>query len=74
MQFELNMVYYKNRLINSTSKLCTIILLWVKYNKNIPIGVSKYLEIFQEKMNEILQCFNLIQEYINDLLLLTTGD
>ena len=38
------------------------------------MGVSNYLDIFQDKMNEMFHEFDFIRAYINDLLIITKGD
>ena len=53
---DLNMGYYHIRLSEEASKLCTIILPWVKYKyKRLPMGVCNSPYIFQEKMNEVFR-------------------
>ena len=59
---DLNMVYYHIRLSKQAGKLCTIILLWVKYrHKRLPIGVSNFPDIFQDKMNKMFCGFEFIR-------------
>ena len=75
MSLDLNMGYYHIFLIKQARNLCTIILHWGQYRyKRLPIGVSNYLDIFQDKMNEMFHGFDFIWEYINDLLIITKGD
>ena len=75
MSLDFNMDYYHIRLMEETSNLCTIILPWGKYHfKNLPMGVSKSPDIFQEKTNEMFCVFEFIQSYINDLLIVTKDD
>ena len=38
------------------------------------MGVSNYLDIFQDEMNKMFHGFDFIREYINELLLVTKGD
>ena len=58
----LNKGYYHIQLTEDSSKLCTIILPWVKYRyKHIPMGVSNSLDIFQQKMNNLFQGFEFIR-------------
>ena len=69
------MGYYHIYLSKQARNLCTIILPWGQYQyKRLPIGVSNYLDIFQDKMNEMFHGFDFIREYIIDLLLVTKGD
>ena len=69
------MVYYHIRLSEHYRNLCTIILPWEKYRyKRLPMGVSNSLNIFQDKMSEILRGFEFVRAYIDDLLIITKGD
>ena len=55
---DLNMGYYIS-ISEQASNLCTIIPPWVKYRyKRLPMGLSPYLENFQEKINEMFRVFN----------------
>ena len=59
---ELNMGYYRIRLIQHASNLYTIILHWGKYRyKCLPMGDSNSPDIFQEKMKEIFRGFEFIR-------------
>ena len=72
---DLNMEYYHIQLIENASNLCTIILPWEKYcNKRLPIGVVIFLEIFQQKMNDLNHGFEFIRAYMDDILILTKED
>ena len=72
---DLDMGYYHICLSEEASNLCTIILPWGKYRyKRLTIGVSNSPEIFQEKMNEMFRGFELIQAYIDELLMISKGD
>ena len=69
------MVYYHIRLSKQAINLFTIILPWGKYHyKRLTMGVSNSPEIFREKKNKVFRGFELIQEYINDILIITKGD
>ena len=49
---DLNMGYYYIRLRKNTSNLCSIILLWGKYfYKRLPMVVTNFPDILQQKMN-----------------------
>ena len=51
----LNMDFSHIRLSKEASNLCTIILPWGNYKYIcLPMGLCDSLEIFQEKLNEIL--------------------
>ena len=66
--------YYHIRLIKKASNLCMIILTWVKYQyKRLPIGVRNTPDIFLEKMNEMFRGFEIIQAYIDNILIITKG-
>ena len=70
-----NMGYYHIRLRKNVSKLCTIILLWVKYHyKRLPMLVDNSPDIFQQNMNGLFNGFEFIRQYIDDFLILTKGD
>ena len=72
---DLNIGYYHIQLIENTSNLCTIILLWGKYRyKRLPIGVANSPEIYQQKMNDLFHGFEFIHAYLDYLLILTKGD
>ena len=52
------MGYYHIHLRKQVSNLCTLTLLWGKYMyKHLTMVLSKYLVIFQEKMNEMFLGF-----------------
>ena len=53
-----NMGYYHIQLRENASNLCTIILLWMKYNyKRLTMGISNSPDIFQQKINDLLHGF-----------------
>ena len=71
----LNMGYYHIRLRKNSSNLCTVIIPWGKYQyKRLPTGVANYIDIFQQKMNDLFHRFELICAYIYDILILIKGD
>ena len=54
--FDLNMGYYHIRLDSESSKLCTIVLPWGKYEYlRLPMGLCNSPDIFQEKMAELME-------------------
>ena len=72
---DLNMGYYHILLTPNSSRLCTIILPWGKYEYlRLPMGLCNSPDIFQEKMSELMQGLEFARAYIDDLLVLTTGD
>jgi len=72
---DLNMGYYHIELSPDSKKLCTIVLPWGKYEyQRLPMGLCNSPDIFQEKMSILMQDLENVRAYIDDLLLLTTGD
>ena len=66
------MRYYHIELYPGAKKLCTIVLLWVKYYyQKLPMGVRNSPDIFQEKISEIFEGFDMVCEYIGDVLITT---
>ena len=54
--FDLNMDYCHIKLYTVSRKLCTIVILWDKYEYNaLPMGLCSICDIFQEKMSELIQ-------------------
>ena len=75
LSLDLNMGYYHILLSPSARKLCTIVLPFGKYEyQKLPIGLANSPDIFQEKMSILMQDLEFVQAYINDLLILTTGN
>ena len=71
---DLNMGYYHIQLTPNSSKICTIVLPWGKYEYlRLPMGLCNSPDIFQEKMDELFQDFKQVRAYIDDILCLTTG-
>ena len=69
------MVYYHTQISENTSNLCLINIHLGKYHcKRLPIGVSKSLDIFQQKMNDLFHGFEFIHAYIDGILELKKGD
>ena len=68
------MGYYHIQLTEDASNLCTIILPWVKFcHKSLPMGVRNSPDIFQHKMNDLLQTFEFICAYIKDFFKILDG-
>ena len=68
------MGYYHIELDPESSRLCTIVLPWGKYEYlKLPMGLCNSPDIFQEKMNKIFAGFEYVRVYINDLLIITKG-
>ena len=66
---DLNMGYYHISITGDTSNLCAIILTWEKYfYKCLPMAVSTSPENSQHKINNLLQWFEFVNYYIDDIL------
>ena len=72
---DLNMGYYHIELTPHSKQLCTIVLPWGKYEyQRLPMGLCNSPDIFQEKMGTLMQDLEYVRAYIDDLLILTSGD
>jgi hypothetical protein len=70
---DLNMGYYHMLLTPFSSRFCTIVLPWGKYEYcRLPMGLSISPDVFQEKMSELLSGLEFAWAYLNDLLILST--
>ena len=68
---DLNMGYYTIRL-DSSQKICTLILPWGKYNYLcLPMGMTGSPDIFQEKMSSLMRTPEYVRVYLDDLLIIT---
>ena len=66
---DLNMGYYHIELSPGDKQLCTIVLPWGKYEyQNLPMGVCNGPNIFQEKISELFDGFDMVCAYIDDVL------
>jgi hypothetical protein len=73
---DLNMGYYHVKLSNATKELCTITTQWGKYEyyQRLPMGLCNSPDIFQEKMNDLLDHgLETVRVDINDILHVTKG-
>ena len=71
---DLNMGYYHILLSQDSSKLCTFVTPWGKYEYlRLPMGLCNSPDIFQEKMSELMQGLELVKVYIDDLLTISKG-
>ena len=72
---DLNMGYYNIRLDLASSSLCTLVLPWGKYRyKRLPMGIKNSPDIFQEKINELMEGLEeFIRAYLDDILIITKG-
>jgi hypothetical protein len=72
---DLNMGYYHIELTPNSSRLCTIVLPWGKYEYlRLPMGLCNSPDIFQEKMSELMAGLEFARAYLDDLLTITKGD
>jgi hypothetical protein len=68
-----NMGYYHMLLTPFSSRLCTIVLPWGKYEYcRLPMGLSISPDVFQEKMSELMSRLEFAWAYLDDLLILST--
>jgi hypothetical protein len=66
---DLDMGYYHLELSAKSQELCTMVLLFGKYEcQCIAMGLGNSPDIFQEKMNKLLDGLSHEQAYIDDLL------
>jgi hypothetical protein len=71
---DLNMGYYHIELTPNSSRLCTIVLPWGKYEYlRLPMGLCNSPNIFQEKMSELMVGLEFARAYIDDLLVVSKG-
>ena len=69
---DLNMGYYHIELTPNSSRLCTIVLPWGKYEYvRLPMGLCNSPDIFQEKMSDLMIGLEFVRVYIDDLLVVT---
>ncbi len=66
---DLNMGYYTIRFDPDASKICTIIFPWGKYSyKRLSMGIAGSPDIFHGKMSELMESFEYVRSYLDDLL------
>jgi transposase InsO family protein len=71
---DLSMGYYHIPLDEESSRLCTTILPWGKYQyKRLPMGIKNSPDIFQSIMQDLLGDLEYVQAYIDDILI-TSSD
>ena len=71
----LNMGYYHIELSPGAKQVCTIVLPWGKYEyQNLPMGVRNSPDIFQEKKPKLIEGFNMVRAYIDDILVITKNN
>ncbi len=71
---DLNMGYYHIELCPASKKICTIVLPWGKYEYQVlPMGLLNSPDIFQENMSNLFRDLEFVREYIDDLLVTSSG-
>jgi hypothetical protein len=71
---DLNVGYYHIELSNSAKELCAVATRWGKYeHQRLPMGLCNSPDIFQEKMNDLLDGLDTVRVYIDDTLHVTKG-
>jgi hypothetical protein len=69
---DLNMGYYHIELTPNSSRMCTIVLPWGKYEYlRLPMGLCNSPDIFQEKISELMAGLEFCRAYIDDLLIVS---
>jgi hypothetical protein len=70
---DLNMGYYHMLLTPFSSRLCTNVLPWGKYEYcRLPMGLSISPDVFREKMSELMSGLEFSRAYLDDLLIFST--
>ena len=66
------MGYYHPKSCPFSTKLCTIVLPWSKYEyQKLPMGLCNSPDIFQEKMDYLFNGLEYVRTYIDDLLFIS---
>ena len=69
------MGYYHIELSTGAKHLCTIVLPWDKYEyQKLPMGVYNSPNIFQEKISKLFDGFDMVCDYIDDVLVITKNN
>ena len=72
---DLNMGYYHIVLSAFSRQLCTIVTPFGKYEyQRLPMGLCNSPDIFQEKISELMDGLDYVRAYIDDVLVLSSGD
>ena len=72
---DLNMWYYHIELSPGSKKLCILVLPWGKYEyQKLPMGVYNIPDIFQKKISEIFEGFDMVHAYIDDVIVITKNN
>ena len=71
----LNMGYYNIELSPGAKHICTIVLLWVKYEyQKLPMEVCNSPNILQENISKLFEGFDMLRAHIDDVLVSTTNN
>ena len=71
---DLSMGYYHIPLDSSAADLCVIVLPFGKFRYlRLPQGITIAVDIFQEKMSNIMRDLNFVKVFLDDLLIVTKG-
>ena len=66
------MGYYALRLTPNAQKLCTIVFPWGKYSYlRLPMGIANSPDIFQSKINQLMDGLDYVRAYLDDILIVT---
>jgi hypothetical protein len=75
ISLNLNIGYYHIRLTPHASSICTVTLPWREYEYlRLPMGLCNSPDIFQQKMSKLMEGLEFARAYINNLLIISTGD
>jgi len=71
---DVNMGYYHILLTPESSRLCTVVLPWGKYEYLcLPMELCNSPDIFQEKMSELMNGLEFARAYLDDLLIISAA-
>jgi transposase InsO family protein len=71
---DLSMGYYHVKLDDESSKLCTTVLPWGKYQYlRLPMGIKNSPDIFQNIINDVMSGLENVRAYLDDILITTSG-
>lgn len=69
------MGYYHISLTPNASKMCTVVFPWGKYEYlRLAMGLCNSPDIFQEKMNDLMEGLEFARVYLDDILVISKGD
>jgi transposase InsO family protein len=71
---DLSMGYYHVKLDEESSRLCTTVLPWGKYQYlRLPMGIKNSPDIFQNIINDVMAGLENVRAYLDDILITTSG-